>query len=433
MGLEQGIPRWRTVIAYGAAASAWILAMDLLAHAFAPGTFLELAVFNGWFFVVTTAVFLTILIDRHVREIRRSKNTSHSIIDCMADAVILLDQLGNTIRANQAAVDLFAVQNAAHLLKPFAELSRIFDVRSPDGSLIQADGHLMSRALNGETIHQSELVLRRPDGTTVSVAASLAPVRDRADGHVTLVVAVLRDVTEVKRLERLRDEFLSMAAHELKTPVTTLKTYVQTLRRFPDRSGADDAEVLKLLDRQCNRLVRLVQELLELSRLQVRSFRLERRTFDLAGLADEVMGTLRRVVPDHNLVLEAQQGSFVHADPERIQQVLLNLLDNAAKFSRRGSDVVLRVRRNGGKVVASVADTGIGIAAEKQRLLFQRFSQTHTGTQHAREGLGLGLYICREIVSRHDGRIWVDSAVERGSVFHFSLPAAQQDARHDAI
>jgi two-component system phosphate regulon sensor histidine kinase PhoR len=244
---------------------------------------------------------------------------------------------------------------------------------------------------------------------------------------------VLRDVTEVKRLERLRDEFLSMAAHELKTPITTLKAYVQILRKVPDGAAAAHAEVFDLLNRQCNRVARLVQELLEVSRLQVGSLRLNRKTFDLAGLASEAMRSLSGVVPDHHFVLDAQAGTLVNADPERIHQVLLNLLDNAVKFSRGGGDVVLRVRREGAEVVASVADAGIGIAAEKQGQLFQRFSQAHAGTEYDRGGMGLGLYICREIVSRHDGRIWVDSTVGRGSAFHFCLPAAPPDARAESI
>jgi two-component system phosphate regulon sensor histidine kinase PhoR len=430
---ELGIPRWRTVIGYGVAASAWILSTDLLAHVYAPASFLEVEVFKGWFFVLTTAVFLKVLIDRHIREIRRSERRLHSTIDCMADGVMLVDRDGATIRANRAAVELFAVPDVAQLLKPFKELGREFDVRTPDGLPIRADGHVMSRALDGETIHQSELVVRRSDGTHVSVSASVAPVRDRAEGEITLAVAVLRDVTEVKRLERLRDEFLSMAAHELKTPITTLKAYVQILRKVPDGAAAAHAEVFDLLNRQCNRVARLVQELLEVSRLQVGSLRLNRKTFDLAGLASEAMRSLSGVVPDHHFVLDAQAGTLVNADPERIHQVLLNLLDNAVKFSRGGGDVVLRVRREGAEVVASVADAGIGIAAEKQGQLFQRFSQAHAGTEYDRGGMGLGLYICREIVSRHDGRIWVDSTVGRGSAFHFCLPAAPPDARAESI
>jgi two-component system, OmpR family, phosphate regulon sensor histidine kinase PhoR len=431
--LDSSLPRWRTVLGYGIVASAWILGTDLLAHAYAPVSLFGLEMSKGAFFVLTTAVFLKLLIDRHIRILRQCERRSQSIIECMADGILLVDENGDTIRANRAAVELFGAADPAELLKPFRMLGREFDVRTPDGVPIRSDGHAIARALRGETVHHSEILIRRRDGTPVTLAASVAPVHEHRDNHITLAVAVLRDVTELKRLERLRDEFLSMAAHELKTPITTLKAYVQTLQRFPAQAGsADQTEIFKLLDQQCNRVARLVQELLEVSRLQVGSLQLRPKPFDVADLADDVVSSLHRVVPDHHLVLEADRGAFVTADPERIQQVLLNLIDNAGKFSRPGSDIVVRVQRQGNQVVTSVADSGIGIAAEKQALLFRRFSQAHAGTEHDRGGLGLGLYICREIVARHNGRIWVDSVVGRGSVFHFCLPAAPPEARAEA-
>ena len=426
------IPRWRTVTGYGVVASAWIVGTDLLAHAVAPESFVDVEVFKGWFFVAATAVCLKVLIDRHIAAIRRSERRLHSVIDCMADAVILVDRDGNTTRANRAAVSLFGVSDPADLLGPFRELARQFEFRTSDGVPIRADGHVVSRALVGETIHHSDLLARRRDGKELSVAASVAPVPDGGDGGTSLAVAVLRDVTEMKRLERMRDEFLSMAAHELKTPITTLKAYVQILRRQPD-SSTSNAELFGLLNRQCNRMARLVQELLEVSRLEVGRLRLNRKTFDLSGLASETMRSLGGTIPDHHFVLDAQGGALVNADPERIHQVFVNLLDNAVKYSRAGGEVVLRVRRDGEEVVATVADSGIGIAANKLGMLFERFSQAHAGTEHDRGGMGLGLYICREILSRHHGRIWVHSEVGRGSEFHFCLPAAPPDARAEAI
>jgi signal transduction histidine kinase len=243
----------------------------------------------------------------------------------------------------------------------------------------------------------------------------------------------LRDVTEMKRLERLRDEFLSMAAHELKTPVTTLKTYVQILQRFPERAPADRTDVLSVLDQQCTRLGGLVQELLDVSRLQLGSLALRTKTFDLADLAEQLGRSLRSVLPDHPIVIEAEHGSIVSADAERIQQVLSNLIDNAAKFSPAGTDIVVRVQRKPDEIEASVTDAGIGIAAEKLAQLFQRFMQLHAGTEHDKGGLGLGLYISREIVLRHHGRIWVESTLGKGSVFRFSLSPAPRESRADAV
>jgi signal transduction histidine kinase len=421
------------VIGYGIVASAWIISTDLLANTYASEAFLKVEVFKGWFFVLVTAVFLKFLIDRHIRRIRKSERRLHSVIDCMADGVLLVDRDGYIVRANQAALALFGLLDAKPLLNPFRNLARDFDIRTPDGTPVPGEGHVIARALGGETIQLTEITLQRRDGNRVTLAASVAPVHDGTGHEITLAVALLRDVTEVKRLERLRDEFLSMAAHELKTPVTTLKAYVQILRRFPERGSVEQGDVLGVLDRQCNRLSGLVQELLDVARLQLGSLALRTKTFDLADVAEQVAGSLRSVLPDHRIAVDVEHGSIVTADAERIQQVLNNLIDNAAKFSPTGTDIIVRVHRRGSEIETSVTDAGIGIAADKQGLLFHRFTQLHTGTEHDKGGLGLGLFISREIVLRHDGQIWVESTPGKGSIFHFTIPCASRHAAAGAV
>jgi signal transduction histidine kinase len=431
--LDGVIPRWRTVIGYGIVASAWIISTDFVADAYAHTSFLQVEVVKGWFFVLASAVFLKLLIDTHTRKIRTSEQRLHSIIDSMADGIVIVDHEANTIRANPAAATLFGVSDAAQLLKPFKDLARDFDVRTPNGTLLAGDGDAISRATRGETTPHMEITLQRRDGRRVTIAASVAPVHDRPAGEIVLAIAVLRDVSELKRLELLRDEFLSTAAHELKNPITTLKTYVQMLRRFPEHALAGETDVLTLLDKQCTRLAGLVQELLDVSRLQLGSLALRPKTFDLTDLVEQLARSFRSVVPTHRFVVEAERGSVVSADVERIQQVLINLVDNATKFSPAGTDITVSVRRKADEIETSVADSGIGIEADKQRLLFQRFTQLHAGTEHDKGGLGLGLYISREIVARHHGRIWVESTVGRGSVFHFSLPPAPREAHAESI
>jgi two-component system, OmpR family, phosphate regulon sensor histidine kinase PhoR len=177
------------------------------------------------------------------------------------------------------------------------------------------------------------------------------------------------------------------------------------------------------LNRQCNRLDRLVTEVLEVSRLDLKRLKLNPRATDLAALVERVVGEMRDVGPRHDLVIQRNDAVTLTIDPDRIEQVLTNLLANAIKYSQPGSQVEVQSRRERSSVVVSVRDRGIGIPPDKQARIFERFYRAHVGTryEHA-SSLGVGLYLSREFVERHGGRMWFESSEGIGSVFCFSLP-----------
>ena len=230
------------------------------------------------------------------------------------------------------------------------------------------------------------------------------------------------DVTEQRRLEQQKDDFISIASHELKTPVTSAKAYAQLLAlRFQKAGDARSADLLGKMDGQLNKLTKLIADLLDETKIEGGKFKLQPSTFDYGALVADIVEEVQRTATRHTLVCDAPSIS-VTGDRERIGQVLTNLLTNAVKYSPRADRVVVRTAPGEGEIITSVRDFGLGIAKEKQGKVFDRFFRIEGKEHETYPGLGLGLYISAEIVRRHHGRIWVESEEGQGSIFAFALP-----------
>jgi signal transduction histidine kinase len=272
--------------------------------------------------------------------------------------------------------------------------------------------------LEGERVLPYDGLVRDARGRDVFVSVTASPVD--APSRPRLAVAVLRDVTPARRLDELRDEFLSTAAHEFKTPLAVVKAYAQLLRK---REPAED-QALGVILRQVERLNRLVEHLLDASRLRSGGRDLRRERFDLAALAAEVVERMRPASPRHALEIRSERPAPVEADRERLERVITSLVDNAIRFSPAGGDVAVSVAQVDGEAVLSVEDHGLGIPPERQARIFERYYRAHAGTSDDYGGLGVGLDMSRETVVRLGGRMWFESAPGQGSRFHFSLPLA---------
>ncbi len=264
--------------------------------------------------------------------------------------------------------------------------------------------------------------LRGADGVFRSFLTRVVPIYD-ATGKLVQWFGTNTDITEQKRLERQKDEFLSIASHELKTPVTSLKGYTQLLeRRFRQDGDARSAELLHRMDEQINKLTGLVEDLLDVTKIENGKLHLHHSWFDYNTLIAEVVEEIRYTASRHDIVLELEMGIRLYADRERIGQVLTNLLSNAIKYSPQADRVVLKTARRGDAVITEVQDEGIGIPEKMQRHLFERFFRVEGDNQLTYPGLGLGLYISAEFVKRHEGSIWVESKPGQGTTMTFSLP-----------
>ncbi|MBI4317940.1 MAG: sensor histidine kinase [Chloroflexi bacterium] len=230
---------------------------------------------------------------------------------------------------------------------------------------------------------------------------------------------------EVQKALRLREEFLTVASHELRTPLTIVKGYSQWLMTREDDEGKRKA--LETIVRQVDRMAELVQDMLDVSQIQAGRLEFRKQRFDLVALAEEVSDRIQRLTEKHRLLVTAQPPVIVEADRERVAVVLTNLIDNAVRYSPAGGNVETRVWRNE-EAVVSVRDYGLGIPRGLQPRLFEPFYQIYPAIA-GYGGLGLGLYIAKQIVERHSGRIWFESEESKGSTFYFALPLSGQRIR----
>jgi signal transduction histidine kinase len=243
---------------------------------------------------------------------------------------------------------------------------------------------------------------------------------------------------ELEEVDRLKTQFLSMASHELRTPLTAVSGFIQVARRRIQRAGEHDsepidwqqeskraAETLELAQRQARRLGRLVDELLDVSRLQLGRVELHMAEMDLSRTLREVVDRMRLLSTTHSFELVAQEGPFmILGDDDRLDQVFENLIGNAVKYSPSGGKVTISARAAGDDVQIDVTDQGIGISRDELDRIFNLFYRSPDPRAGHVGGLGLGLYISREIVTRHNGRLWAESTGDGGSTFHVSLPLA---------
>jgi PAS domain S-box-containing protein len=359
--------------------------------------------------------------ERALGEAQRRAAELECVLGSMVDAVFVCDARGRLTLANQSARTLLG-----SLPWPgwsISDLARAGDVRRLDGAPVLPTQLPLARALAGEVIRQEELRWKA-EGRDLVLRTSAAPLRGES-GEVIGAVEVARDVTEQVEVERLKDEFIRVSAHELKTPVAITKGYAQALLRCAAPLAEDEVRrQAEAINRGSDRIGRIVQGLLDISRLHLDLLQLNPERLDLAALAREAVQS-RPARERGRIALEDAGEAPVVGDRRRLGQVLENLVDNALKYSSDSSPVEVKVRRRGAAAVVEVADRGIGIPAPRQAHIFERFYRAHTDTPDDRGGMGVGLFISREIVDRLGGTMGFESREGAGSTFWFELPLAR--------
>lgn len=287
------------------------------------------------------------------------------------------------------------------------------------------EDEILAKLRRGERIEHHETVRMRKDGTRVDVSLSISPVKDR-NGKIIGGSKIARDISERREQERRKDEFIRVASHELKTPVTSLRGFTRLLSQR--LKGPGDEEALRFLDRmdgQIDRLTNLVNDLLNITKMQNGQLEYRMQIFDLMELVQETIENIQGTTQTHHLLLREPVAASVYGDRDRIGQVLTNLLTNAIKYSRGAEQIIVRMAIHEREVEVSVQDFGIGISQENQSKIFEQFYQVSEADGATYPGLGLGLYISRNIIERHQGRLCVQSRKGEGSTFSLYLPFAE--------
>jgi two-component system phosphate regulon sensor histidine kinase PhoR len=240
-------------------------------------------------------------------------------------------------------------------------------------------------------------------------------------------VVVFHDITRLKQLENLRKEFVANVSHELRTPVSVIRGYIETLLEKPAPDAATARQFQETIQKHARQLEALIEDLLNISALESHQARLEFEPVALAEVAAAATEQLRRQARDKNIAIAVDLPTTlpsVRCDRQRLQQVFVNLLDNAIKYTQAGGRVGVSAQVAGTELEVSVADNGPGIAAEHLPRIFERFYRVDKARSRELGGTGLGLSIVKHIVLAHGGRVWVDSTVGHGSRFYFTLPVA---------
>jgi signal transduction histidine kinase len=275
-----------------------------------------------------------------------------------------------------------------------------------------------------------EELLARPDGSRVPVLVSTAPVRGRW-GEVIGAVVTFEDITPLKELERHREEWTSVIAHDLRQPVTVIHARADLLQRRLQRQVSPEelSKHLEHIRTAARSLNTMIGDLLDVSRIEARRLSLELQTVDLPALVQQVMDRAADATQGHPVEVQVDGDiPLIEVDPGRVEQILGNLLSNAAKYSDRGTEILVKVERRDGVIQVAVTNRGKGIPSEEIPRLFTRFHRTEWANEERITGLGLGLYISKGLVEAHGGQIWAESIPGQTTTFSFTLPIVRASA-----
>jgi PAS domain S-box-containing protein len=271
-------------------------------------------------------------------------------------------------------------------------------------------------------LFEVEFRLNHVDGTTHWCVLTGQPQYD-TNGRFAGYIGSCVDITEQKLIQQQKDEFIGIASHELKTPVTSIKAYTQVLEKMLLKKGdIKEAAMITRMDAQINRLTSLIGDLLDVTKINSGKLQFNDHEFDFVPMVQELVEDLQRTTEKHTLIEKHADIGVVYGDKERIGQVIANLITNAIKYSPQADKIKITTSINNKEVKLCVQDFGIGISQDKLGKVFEQFYRVSGDMQHTFPGLGLGLYISSEIIKREGGKIWVTSSVGEGSTFCFSLP-----------
>lgn len=345
-----------------------------------------------------------------------------SILGSMTDGLWVYDANGDVVDVNQAALNMFGLASRADAIEhgSFANMN----LRDAEGRPIAPPDMPQARALAGQTVPDYLALARHLiTGRDLDLSIAAAPIES---GGIVGAVLVIRDITALQELDRKKDEFLSVASHELRTPLTTIKGYTQLLAQtVNDLQPEERATYINAVLGEIERMMGLISELLDVSRIETNRLQIHPQPIRWLQFIEGRISAFRVQHPMRAIRFDLKAAeTIVVADPDRMRQVVDNLLSNALKYSPEGSDIDVRVASVDASVLTSVTDHGIGIPRDEIPQLFERFHRARNVSSRYYGGLGLGLYIARAIVEAHGGVITVESEEGTGSTFTMSLPAA---------
>lgn len=344
-----------------------------------------------------------------IEELTSQRNHATVILESMAEGVIAVDAQGRILLMNPSAGILLGISQDS-VGRSLFERVRHLEVHE-----------LIQRVLSHHQQMVKEMTLFQPTERVLRIQGLPS---ERSQPQAPTAILVIQDITEHSLYERLRKEFVANVSHELKTPLTTICSLTETLLEGALNDPSSNRRFIELIDQDATRLSRLIDDLLALSEIESQAVLLKLSRVELIPLMNAMLSSLKQGIEQRRLRVSVQfpEGLSVRADPDRLRQVLLNLLDNSIKYNKEGGEIMIRAIREDSWVKITVADTGIGMAEEDLPRIFERFYRVEKSRSRELGGTGLGLSIVKHIVESHGGKISVTSRIHQGSTFSFTLP-----------
>lgn len=343
-----------------------------------------------------------------------------SVLENMSEGVIATDDKGEITLINEAAGKLLN-ENPNHLISK--DLLHVLDLQEKVESVDQ--------------LQESDSIILdfSRDKEIVFIRANFSPIYNHhAHKQTGGLIAVLNDVTEDEKLEQERKEFVSNVSHELRTPLTTLRSYIEALTDGAWKDPIIAPKFLEVTQNETERMIRMVNSLLQLSRMDSKELSLFRENINFTSLFHEIIDRFEMNVKDGEITFIREipeEAFYVWIDKDRMTQVLDNIISNAVKYSPDGGKITCKVIKQFRHIVVSISDEGIGIEYDKIDKIFDRFYRVDKARTRQLGGTGLGLAITRELIEAHYGRIWVNSTEGKGTTFYFTLPLINEKRRQE--
>jgi two-component system phosphate regulon sensor histidine kinase PhoR len=348
-------------------------------------------------------------LDRTIRTLTEERNLSSAILASMVEGVAVVNASERLLFANRGFAEILGLD-----VPPQSGSALVEVVRQTE--LIEA----VRGVLKGEPRVETEIVT----GTLRQhfFAVTVASVRA---AETSGAVIVLHDITELRKLERVRRDFVANVTHEFKTPLTAIQGFAETLLAGAIDDPQNRIRFLEIILEHSRRLARLTDDLLKLSKMDADRLEVEIRRLSVSQFVESCIETTQRPAAEKDLRISVnlpQRLPDIAADRRRLAEVLQNLLDNAMQYTPAGGQIMVSASADGAEVTFTVSDTGIGIPRADQSRIFERFYRVDVARSREVGGTGLGLSIAKHLVEVHGGRIWVESEVGQGSQFHFTVP-----------
>ena len=356
------------------------------------------------------------------REIEEERKKDQALLSSIGEGVLAVDQGGEIILFNTAGEQISGYLEEELLGKTVLETLGLWN---KDKERMEEGFSPINQVLaDGDPQTLKEVYLKGRDGNLFPAYLSIAPIRD-ADNKIIGAILVFRDISPDLEVEQMKEELISIATHELRTPITGIKGYLDMI--LDGDTGEINDETKKMIEEVVKinqRLADLVDDLLNVSRIEQKRIEIRPAVINFNQAISDALEELKIQAQDKkiSLIFNEKEKFEVKADPERLRQVLINLIGNSIKYTPQGK-VEISLSKKDQEIICSVKDSGVGMSKEAQKNLFEKFYRIRTEKTRNISGTGLGLWICRRLVEMMGGKIWVESAEGEGSKFSFSLPA----------